>query len=109
VAALLAAEARPGDATFDFSSPTLRVKLSLPRISSITKANLVKITAGSLQHARMVRTRFGEIPPLEHCRYVLDGTTLQTCLAEIGHCQWQPAACMEGTAWNMILQSRRER
>jgi hypothetical protein len=64
VAALLAAEARPGDTAFDFSTPTLSVKLSLPPPHSITEAALLEADEGSLQYARMVRTDCGEQKPL---------------------------------------------
>jgi hypothetical protein len=56
VAALLASEARPGDTTFDFSTPTLSVKLSLPPPTSITAEALAAVDQGSLQQARMVRS-----------------------------------------------------
>jgi hypothetical protein len=60
VAALLQAEARPGDITLDFRSPTLSVKLSLPDPGRITPVDLVMEEHGSLQRARMVRTRCRE-------------------------------------------------
>jgi hypothetical protein len=63
VAALLAAGARPGDTTFDFKSSTLSVQLSLPPPSSITAASLAAVEQGSLQHARMVRTKCRDAPP----------------------------------------------
>jgi hypothetical protein len=63
VAALLAAEARPGDTAFDFSTPTLGVKLSLPPLRSITEASLAAAESSGLQYARMVRAESHEMPP----------------------------------------------
>jgi hypothetical protein len=76
VAALLAAEARPGDTTFTFSSPTLSVKLSLPPPRSVTEASLARVQGGSLQHARMVRTPFVKMTPPDQCCYPLMGSCL---------------------------------
>jgi hypothetical protein len=63
VAALLAAEARPGDIAFDISAPTLSLRLSLPPPSSITVASLAEVEAGSMLHARMVRGKCRDTPP----------------------------------------------
>jgi hypothetical protein len=65
VAALLAAEARPGDVTLDCRTPALSVKLSLPPPSSVTAASLAAVEQGSLLHARMVSAPLNNtLPPL---------------------------------------------
>jgi hypothetical protein len=77
VAALLAAEACPGDTAFDFSSPKLSVQLSLPAPSSVTAASLAAAHQGSRQHSRMVRTMvfLTKWHPLRTVAIILDGAT----------------------------------
>jgi hypothetical protein len=82
VAALLAAEARPGDITIDFRSPTLSMKLSLPPPGSISEASLASVELG-LQRSRMVRTIPYATP--ECCHYVLGAATLSPRLLHGAH------------------------
>jgi hypothetical protein len=67
VAALLAAEPRPGDTTLTFSSPTLSVQLSLPPPSSVTAASLESVQQGRLRLARMVSTNSCGTPSPTQC------------------------------------------